>query len=386
MAPFFPSLVLLGSFIGQSDPHPTGWSIPLVDLDRRNDLQTVVDREKGQYLGHPTTLLLEDGKTILCVYPKGHGKGPIVFKRSADGGKTWSDRLPVPENWSTSKETPTLHRLIDPQGKKRIVMFSGLYPVRMASSEDDGATWTPLSPVGDFGGIVAMGTVMAKTGQPGGYFALFHDDGRYFTEKPMPKKPVEFTLYQIDTKDGGRTWSAPRALYRSTEVHLCEPGALRSPDGKTIAVLLRENRRVKNSHVIFSTDEGATWSEPRELRGALTGDRHTAVRLPDGRYFISFRDMAKDSPTRGDWVAWVGRYADIEGMSRGEPTEGSYRVRLKKNHKGTDCAYPGVELLPDGTIVTTTYGHWAPGEQPYILCVRFPISEIDATLKKAGTP
>ena len=31
--------------------------------------------------------------------------------------------------------------------------------------------------------------------------------------------------------------------------------------------------------------------------------------------------------------------------------EGQYRVRLMKNHKSADCAYPPVEVLPDDTIV-----------------------------------
>ena len=61
-------------------------SLKLLDLDDQAARQTVVDRQPGQYLGHPTTCLLEDGKTILCVYPKGHGRGAIVYKRSSDGG------------------------------------------------------------------------------------------------------------------------------------------------------------------------------------------------------------------------------------------------------------------------------------------------------------
>ena len=76
---------------------------------------------------------------MLCVYPKGHGRGGIVYKRSTDGGLTWSDRLPTPENWATSMEVPTLHRVIDAQGTNRIIMWSGLYPVRLAVTEDDGA-------------------------------------------------------------------------------------------------------------------------------------------------------------------------------------------------------------------------------------------------------
>ncbi len=77
-------------------------------------------------------------------------------------------------------------------------------------------------------------------------------------------------------------------------------GAIRSPDGKQIALLLRENSRRRNSHVIFSSDEGATWSWPRELPGALTGDRHVGKYTPDGRLFITFRDMCYESPTQGD--------------------------------------------------------------------------------------
>jgi hypothetical protein len=52
-----------------------GYSIPIIDLDSETARQTIVDREPGQYLGHPTTVLLEDGRTMLCVYPKGHEKG-----------------------------------------------------------------------------------------------------------------------------------------------------------------------------------------------------------------------------------------------------------------------------------------------------------------------
>ena len=67
---------------------PRGYTIPIVDISSWTERQVVVDREAGQYLGHPTTLLLEDGRTLLCVYPKGHGRGGIVYKRSTDAGLT----------------------------------------------------------------------------------------------------------------------------------------------------------------------------------------------------------------------------------------------------------------------------------------------------------
>ncbi len=348
----------------------------LVDLDALTQFQVVVDREPGQYLGHPTTCLLEDGQTILCVYPKGHGRGAIVYKRSPDGGRTWSPRLPTPPSWETSKEVPTIHRVVDARGTRRVILWSGLYPARLAVSEDNGATWSDLRPVGSWGGIVVMGFVEPLRTGPGHYLAMFHDDGRFFTANG--KSTGVFTLYQTRSVDGGLTWSFPETVYQSSEVHLCEPGCIRSPDGKRLAVLLRENARRKRSHIIFSDDEGATWSPPRELPLWLTGDRHTGKYLPDGRLFISFRCRSPESavaerPFEGDWVAWVGSWDDLTSDRPGD-----YFVRLKDNRKGYDTAYPGVEVLPDGTVVTTTYGHWETGEEPYILCVRIKGSELDA--------
>jgi hypothetical protein len=354
-----------------AEPFPASYTIPTIDLADQKQRQVIVDREPGQYLGHPTTVLLEDNKTLLCVYPKGHGRGAIVYKRSDDTGLTWSDRLPTPESWATSKEVPTIHRVVDADGKKRLIMWSGLYPARLAVSKDDGASWSELEAVGNWGGIVVMGFV-AQLHQPGHYLAMFHDDGRFFTENGERKNPVEFRLYKTFSKDGGLTWSAPEMIRKDTAVHLCEPGLIRSPDGKQMAVLLRENSRRRNSHVIFSRDEGQTWTDPRELPASLTGDRHTGVYGPDGRLFISFRDTTRESPTKGDWVAWVGTYDDIA-----EGREGQYRVRLMDNHKGADCAYPAVEILPDGTIVTTTYGHWEKDQAAYIVSVRLKLEELD---------
>jgi hypothetical protein len=257
-------------------------------------------------------------------------------------------------------------------------------------TEDDGANWSDLKPIGNFGGVVTMASVI-ELEKPGHYLAFFHDDGRFIrggeearyimrsphTDRTSPAaKPWRFWVYTTLSQDGGLSWSVPVPIAMLPEASLCEPGALRSPDGKQIAVLLRENSRRYNSFVIFSGDEGLSWSEPRELPAALTGDRHTAKYAPDGRLFISFRDTTHVSPTKGDWVGWVGTYQDLV-----QGKEGQYRVRIMDNTKGADCTYPGVELLPDGTFVTTTYGHWAEGEQPYIVSVRFKLEELDARLK-----
>ena len=382
--------------------------IPVIDLDKDTFRQVIVDKEEGQYLGHPTTVLLEDDKTILAVYPKGHGQGAIVYKKSTDGGLTWSGRLNVPESWATSKEVPTIFRTVDANGKKRLILFSGLYPARLAHSEDDGRTWSELVPVGNWGGVVVMSSlIQLRTGQ-GHYMALFHDDMRYFTENGQQvydedrkkNNQILFTLYKTFSYDGGLTWSTPSAILSRRDMNLSEPGLIRSPNGKMIAVLLRENSRRKNSQIIFSRDEGKSWTTPRALPNELTGDRHVLRYAPDGRLLVVFRDISpldtrpdlekiaqerneenlskiaaetgQGSPTEGDWVGWVGTWDDLIKAKKGE-----YRIRFKDNLTGWDCCYPGVDLLPDGTFVVTTYGHWEKDEEPYIISIRFRMEELD---------
>ena len=297
----------------------------------------------------------------------------LIMRLSKAGRSSLGERLSVPENWATSQEVPTLYRTIDEHGKKRIIMFSGLNPIRLSISEDEGETWSPLEPVGDYGGIVAVAD-MARL-KDGRYMALFHDDGRFLHNSG--EKTDCFVVYAIYSADGGCTWGEPVAITQHPQAHLCEPGIVRSPDGQQLCMLLRENSRQFNSMVIFSDDEGASWSAPRELPGALTGDRHQALYAPDGRLVLSFRDTAHETPTKGDWVGWVGRYDDIVSGR-----EGQYRLRFMDNTKGADCAYPALELLPDGTIVTTTYGHWTEGEEPYIASVRFTMEELDEKAKE----
>ena len=423
-----------------------------IDLNNDESRQIIVDREEGQYLGHVSSVLLEDGKTIVAVYPKGHGRGPIILKKSFDGGLTWSERMPLPESFKTSLEVPTIFRMKDKAGKERLILFTGHFPIRTAVSEDEGETWTELQPLDDYGGIVAMGDVIALD-KPGRYMAMFHDEVNAFFggdhserisflryEANGKKKylrvtarrqedgsfaPIERTLIEGDadvpeengtllyettfgqldrgrdfhvdkiiTEDGGLTWSQPQTIARHPVAHLCEPGMIRLSDGR-IAVLLRENSRTLNSFIMYSSDEGQTFTKPFNLPDSLTGDRHTCRRLNDGRIAITFRDMGLTSPTHGDWVLWIGTDEDL--INR---TEGQYRIRLKDNYPTTwdgDCAYPGMHVLPDGTIVALTYGHWRPwtrltqpdsalshpdtvsksgDNQPYILCVRLHPDEL----------
>ena len=348
--------------------------LPVVDISGQKERQVVVAAGTEQlYQGHPTTLLMPDGKTIFAVWSIGHGGRAGPMARSDDGGLSWTrldDRLPP--GFAKHQNCPSIYRLVDPSGQARLWVFSAALGTRTGPgmpsilSEDGGRSWKEMPPL-NFPCVMAFSSIVRL--DDGRYLGLYHRG---------PARGGEgnalVTLQSI-TADAGLTWSEPRIVAEVAGKNPCEPFVFRSPDGKELTCLLRENTHEGRSLMMFSRDEGGSWSTPVDTNWGLTGDRHNGVFTKDGRMVVCFRDQAINSPTRGDFVAWVGTYDDLK---QGRP--GQYRIKLLQDFsKKGDCGYAGVELLADGTIVATTYVKYAPGlEKNSVVSVRFTLSEIDA--------
>jgi flavin-dependent dehydrogenase len=351
--------------------------LPTVDLSNDTARQVVIAQGTAEiYQGHPTTLLLPDGKTIFAVWTLGHGGTCGPMKRSNDGGLTWSELLPTPENWTQAKNCPSLYRLTDPQGVSRLFAFAGSGPDRKmqhAHSTDEGRTWTPMTSVG----LECVMPFCTITPVDGGKRLI----GLTSIRRPGEAKDTKSNIItQSESTDGGLTWSPWRVLLDLGELKPCEPAIVRSPDGKQLLCLLRENTR-RIALFMTSDDEGLTWSAAKPLPAGLFGDRHMPHYAPDGRLVVCFRDTGAGSPTKSHFVAWVGRYEDIVAGH-----DGQYRIKLLHSYKGTDCGYPGLELLPDGTFVATTYIKYRPGpELNSVVSTRFQLTETDALAKNAPT-
>ncbi|MFM9128479.1 MAG: hypothetical protein ACKOPF_01295, partial [Candidatus Limnocylindrus sp.] len=71
-----------------------------IDLSEDKQRQIIIARgttEPDAYHAHPTTAMLADNKTILCVWNIGHGGHAGPMARSDDAGLTWKridDSLP----------------------------------------------------------------------------------------------------------------------------------------------------------------------------------------------------------------------------------------------------------------------------------------------------
>jgi hypothetical protein len=349
---------------------------PTVDLSGDTGRQVVVAAgTETVYQGHPTTVLLPDGKTIFCVWTINHG-GPLgPLKRSDDGGRTWSQLLPVPENWKTTRNCPTIWRLVDPKGTARLFVFAGTGPgghMHESYSEDNGRTWTPMADNG------LVGVMPFCTIEPieGGKKLLALTNIRRPGEKVETRSNV---VAQSTSVDGGFTWTPWRVVVDLPGLKPCEPWIVRSPDHHQLLCLIRENEK-RAALFMTSEDEGRTWSPTRQLPAGLFGDRHTARYAPDGRLVVVFRDTGGNygSPTSTHFVAWVGRYEDIL-----QGRDGQYRVKLLHSHHGGDNGYPGLEVLPGGTFVATTYIKYRPGpEKNSVVSTRFTLAETDQLAAK----
>lgn len=343
--------------------------LPVVDLSGDTFRHVIIAAGTDEtYQGHPTTLLMSDGKTMFAVWSIGHGGNSGPMARSGDGGLTWQrmdDQLPA--GYRKHRNCPSLYRMVDQGGKERLWVFSAKPNMPRIVSEDGGVTWKEESPLGFPCVMTFSSMVQLKNGR---YLGLYHKgpDGK-------DKAPLE--VLQTESSDGGGTWSTPKVVASVEGKNPCEPFVFRSPDGAELCCLMRENTHKGRSLVMYSKDEGATWSAPVDTPWGLTGDRHMGTYAKDGRLVVAFRDVALQSPTLGHFVAWVGRYDDLRNNREGS----GYRIKLLHSHAGRDCGYPGLECLTDGTLVATTYVKYAEGTRKHsVVSTRFKLEETDRLL------
>ncbi len=332
-----------------------------------------------QYLGQPDMIRTKTGR-LITVYPIGHGKGPLVMKISEDNGDTWVEKKDIPESWARSQETPTMYVLHLESGQERLLLITGCpgwgdgtTGWNISYSDDNGETWTEyahwyttLSDGSTNNVVVAMSSLVQLKDKNGKFLPKWM--GIY-----QNYEFINLKTYLTFDENGNEQWSEPVPLlsqYREIEKErqMCEIGMFRSPDGKRIVALVRSQSHQHLSTMIYSDDEGETWSKPVELPGSLAGERHKAFYDPiSGKLLVVFReikyDINKDGIiTSGDWMCgdwgmWVGTYEQLMNLEDGE-----YSVTLAKDWTQStysgDTGYSGVVVLEDGTIILDSYGHW----------------------------
>ncbi len=172
--------------------------------------------------------------------------------------------------------------------------------------------------------------IVAVPGETLKWRGIFHDSNYDNFTVDLRLEQIQDTLQCRFDNLRKVQYATPAGLASAQQAGLCEAGLVLRPDGKRMALLFRPEKRLTNSMISFSDDTGLTWTDPRELPGALTGHRHESVNLPDGRVLVFMRDYSPlhvGNPSHGDWVAWIGTFDDLE-----HGREGQYRIHLRRNY------------------------------------------------------
>lgn len=399
--------VLLGLYYGTLQDPLDLMEIPVIELPV--SYRTTVARTDA-YLGHPD-LALADGGDLIVVYPQGHGRGKILMQRyevsAGNNVRTWSEPLlDTPSSWENSQETPTIYRLTLTDGSVKTVLISGCPSwngeekangFNCSVSDGDGYEWTEFTnwygeewatenDTKPYDIIVAMSSLTRMRGEDGQYIdkwmGTFHDYS--FTN---------YYTYLTFDEQGNAVWSEPQVLVPDqrdyyAELGMCEVEIVDTGDAWIL--LGRANARNSGSLACVSYDQGATWTEIKELPNCLTGDRHKAEYDPTtGKWLISFRQVltgketifSSDRIMGAGWVAWTGDTQTLLNLALGNHDTGYGDAlillgREKDTSANIDCGYSGTANV-DGTFTLVSYGEFdKSATNPYIMAVTFRLSDL----------
>ena len=196
--------------------------------------------------------------------------GRVDLARSPDGGLTWSDPVTVFDLPDRDDSMNLLVQLANGTLVAGIVSYTwddgqghglgweaDIYVIR---SRDQGRTWSdprridvvPLDWIYPFGRPVELedGTLLLS-----GYGGYLHRN-----ESKKSKSKWGHTCFVVRSHDQGQTWGE----YTVVAKHFNEICMARLPSGKLAAVLRSDKG---STYLSFSSDEGRSWSQPRQVTG-----------------------------------------------------------------------------------------------------------------------
>ncbi len=359
--------------------------------DNDNEVIRSVVYEPGDYGSRfyriPAIVTLDDG-TLVSVADKRINNIAdlpndidVVCRRSTDGGRSWSEYITVARHDSIGGYgDPAL--VCDRNSGDLIVISThgqGLWlptpgEICVSRSSDGGLTWMPPVSINDQiltcdpdgSQPIKCNSAFASSGR-----AVQLSDGRIMFVLVTRREGVEqFTCYAVYSDDGGHTWHVSAT---PTTTDGDESKIAQTADG-TLITSIRDRRRMCR---LFSrsTDNGVTWSSPRQI-----------VTLPDPacngdfiRYTHDGHDLLLHSLPTGGSRHNVTIFVSRDNGATWTPT--------RRVARGAS-AYSSMTVLPDGSVGILTEEAANPDDPAvndgYRICyTRIPASEIVGHRKAA---
>lgn len=179
-------------------------------------------------------------------------------------------------------------------------------PLWVTSSED-GRQWKQLLNIAEdscFPSIAARGDDVIVSFTRGSRY--YHQNLWWDDKHPDSRRdyfePARGRLACRVSADGGETWGEPRDVVDSDQViaSRCEW----APDG---TIWVAYNEWVKRHgtaavHLVSSTDNGETWSKPRQITSGAKTDRDIDILVHNGELFVAFSRCLKPGEPSKIWV------------------------------------------------------------------------------------
>lgn len=154
---------------------------------------------------------------------------------------------------------------------------------------------------------------------------------------PLYSDGFSFSLMAI-TDDGGETWSTGKPLVGWGSI---QPSIVRKNNG-TLAVYMRDNGPPpKRLHLSTSSDDGVTWTPPRDTDLPNPGAGAEVIRLNNGYWALVFNDLER------------GRHSLAVSISddEGQTWKWTRHLELDQREKGAGSFhYPSIIQSRDGLL------------------------------------
>ena len=255
-----------------------------------------ISNDRDVYESWPDLVLTQSGRLICifceCTHHSDRSYSRIVYKTSADSGRTWSEKRYLTEachsNGDTCWDCPRISRLSDGRlavlcnyvspEKDRIFMWIG---------DAEGENWGPAVDTGAEG--IVPDKLLEITG------------GRWILSCHIGHKPGFSKLHQRlwYSDDQGKSWTGPINVAKDARYNLCE-GSILEVEPQVLVCFMRENSSEGiECLAACSEDGGLTWGNVYPIPLACC-HRPVAGFLDTGEILITYRYR------QGAQKGWLG--------------------------------------------------------------------------------
>ena len=287
---------------------------PARSRSRMRSLEGVPDRHldvwriPGRFTKNPDIVRFPAGKMMLgfCDVEQHWTEGisRITTLESLDGGKKWGNPRVVDQADTSKGEerwvTPRISLLRD----GRLVVICDHDDFAHYHEDQAPGNWVWFS--SDEGQSWSKPHLIPLPGiEPDRIVEL--DDGTLLTCATVVHGDTQKEAMVLMRSKDGITWTDPTVMAKDYVQNYTEGGIIVLSNGLLACVMRNENHKGYPSFVVFSTDHGYSWSQPRPM--PFCGDRPYGKQLSDGRVLVTYRNQGGNRGTH----AWIGDLANEYG-------------------------------------------------------------------------